>query len=126
MSVRTLSGLGRTLEIGADIRGYLSGGIFRMVVAHRRGIVVCAEAPLVAAGGLEGVLGAARARRVAHGRGGRALFVLLVPPYGATGALGLDLLGVLVEELAHELREIRFVHAYLLSSGTHGRFSGPT
>src|SRR5918992_5025967 len=96
-----------------------------MVVRERRGVFVDAEAPLVAAGRLERVLGTARARRVAHGGRGRALFGLLVPPDRAAFALRFDFLRMLLEQFAHEFREVGLVHDYRALSGTQGRFSGP-
>src|SRR6266850_1875476 len=109
MSVRTLSGAGRTLEMGAFISLRLFG----------RNLVV--------AGRLEGVFVAAGARRVAHRRRGRAFLGPLVPPDGAALLLRFHLLGMRGEEVADELGQLGFVHrhGYRLPSGTHWRFSGP-
>src|SRR5258708_16534345 len=117
----------------------MSGRGFR----RRRNLVVL-EAPLVAAGGLEGGLVAAGARRVAHGRGGRELVRRLVPPDGSAARLRVDLLGMAMEVLLHEPRSVghgcfpvsrpagdeierslqESIHERF-SKATHGRFSGP-
>src|SRR6185503_7797776 len=73
------------------------------------GVVVDLEAPFVAAGGLERRFVAAGLRRVAHRRRGRALVGPLVPPDGAALLLRLDFLGMILEELLHELRQVGLV-----------------
>src|SRR5262249_14829019 len=110
---------------GARWRSGRTSAVLARVVADTGGVVIRAEAPLEAAGGLEGVLGAAGARRVAHRRRGRALVGLPVPPDRAALPLRLDLLGMLLEEFAHEFRDVGFVHLQRWASGTHLRFSGP-
>src|SRR6267378_7447916 len=98
MSVRTWSGAGRTLEMGAFIS-------LRLFLFGRS---------LVVAGRLEGVLVAAGARRMAHRRRRGALVGPLVPPDGAPFLLRLDFLGMRREEVTHELGQLGFVHLSLL------------